>query len=140
MTLAFVDSSAWIAVLMPTETHHAAARAFFRNLTGETRLVTSNLVLSETFTWLRYKSGLPLAVRFQNTVSAARRIGQLTVVWTTEGMDASAWTMFEGYADQAFSFCDCVSAIIARAQKVDYFFAFGSDFITMGFDMRPRAS
>ncbi len=140
MTLAFVDSSAWIAVIMPTETHHPVAKAFFRDLTGETRLVTSNLVLSETFTWLRYKGGLPLAVRFRNTVAAAQQIGLLTVVWTTEGIHERAWSMFERYTDQVFSFCDCVGAIIGREAKVDYFFAFDSDFVTMGFDMRPHVS
>jgi predicted nucleic acid-binding protein len=51
---AFVDTGAWIALMVPRDQYHQRATTFFRSIARNTRLVTSNYVLSEAFTWLRY--------------------------------------------------------------------------------------
>lgn len=52
-------------------------------------------------------------------------------------MHDRAWEIFRRFDDQAFSFCDCTSFVVARDEAVDFVFGFDQDFATMGFDLRP---
>ncbi|MCS7209832.1 MAG: hypothetical protein NZ874_09700, partial [Fimbriimonadales bacterium] len=68
--LVFVDSSAWIALASKDDHSHALARAFFLQEIQARRRVfaTSNFVLSETLTLLRYRFGLTVAETFWQSI------------------------------------------------------------------------
>jgi predicted nucleic acid-binding protein len=140
VTLAFVDSGAWLALVMPDDVHHQRAARFYRETRPRDRLVTTNYVLSETYTWLRYRSGHRDAVRFQRMIIAANQTRRLQLVWINEEAHERAWNVFERYSDQAFSFCDCTSFVVARDENVDFVFGFDNDFVTMGFELKPGAT
>ena len=137
MSLAFVDTSAWLAIMVARETNHRAATEFLRS---SSRLITSNAVLSEAFTWLNYRGNHSAAVALEQRLAAAERMGLLRIAWVTKDVHRRAWSIFERHGDQKFSFCDCASAVIARDSRADFVFAFDRDFATMGFDMRPYVS
>ena len=139
MSDGFVDTGAWLALIMPDDMHHQEATVFFRTLARGVHLVTSNYVLSETYTWLRYRDSHATAVRFHQRIVDAERTGLLSVVWVTPGIAEHAWGIFARYGDQEFSFTDCTSFVISRVRPVDFVFGFDSDFRTMGFDLRPGA-
>ncbi len=51
----FVDTGAWFAIQVADDAHHvAASEALPALLEGSKALVTSNLVVGETYTLLRY--------------------------------------------------------------------------------------
>ena len=52
----FVDSGAWIALSNQTDQHHRDALAVYNDLKKEkVRLLTTDYVIDETTTWLRYR-------------------------------------------------------------------------------------
>jgi predicted nucleic acid-binding protein len=140
LTVAFVDSSAWAALVMPEDRYHRSATAAFRQLSRGTRLITTNYVLSETYTLLRSRSGHRSAVDFHRRQQDAERVRLLDIRWVDERLHRSAWDLFERYSDQPFSFVDCTSFVLAREESVDFVFGFDRDFLTMGFDLRPAAN
>lgn len=137
MTLAFVDTSAWLALMMPSDQGHVRAARFYRDIGRGIRLLTTNLVLSESYTWLRYHSTHEHAVRLERTISSAVRTRRLALSWVTPSVHERAWAVFEQYSVPRFSFCDCTSFIAARDEGVDFVFGFDSDFRVMGFLLQP---
>ena len=61
----FVDTGAWIAILNPNDQHHREAIAIYRDLQQQkTRFLTTDYVIDETATRLRYDTNHSLAVMF----------------------------------------------------------------------------
>ena len=133
---AFVDSAAWIALLVSRDINHAAALRFFRSI-PKVRLLTSNYVLAETFTWLTYHGYRNAALQLNRMIGSSEKLKILSVSWVTRETHEAAWEVYTRYDDQEFSFYDCTSFVICRKEKVDFVFSFDSDFRTMGFDVRP---
>ena len=125
----FVDTSAWISVMDKSEERHRIAREFYLKLvdTG-VKLVTSNYVLSETYTRIRYDAGHSLAVLFHDVIVSASRSGFIEIIWITPKIAERAWEIFEKYRDQIFSFTDCTSFAIVKEQRIREVFAFDDDF------------
>jgi predicted nucleic acid-binding protein len=100
-------------------------------------LLTSNLVLAETTTRLRYDAGLRAAVAFRALVDEAVGGGRLTVRYADAELDARAWDVMEQYADRALSFVDCVGAMTAREARAAAVFGLDADFSVLGFALEP---
>lgn len=137
MTLAFVDTGAWLALSDNTDSDHRRAMGFYRSLTRGTRLVTTNYVVSEAYTWLRYRSSHRHALGFHRLLTGSVRYGATRIEWITPELHDAGWQIFEHYHDQVLSFTDCTSMVVARQQRADFVFAFDSDFSILGFDVRP---
>lgn len=137
MTIAFVDTGAWIALMSEQDSLHDRARTFFRSIARTTKLMTSNYVLSETITWLAYHRARKGALTLWRTVEESAKAGLLSVEWVTPEVQAHAWTIFQRYDDQAFSFCDCTSFALCHSRPVDFVFGFDEDFRTVGLDLQP---
>jgi predicted nucleic acid-binding protein len=134
----FVDTGGWIAIATDTDKHHSKSKPHYLQLLKEkTNLLTSNYVLAETYTWLRYHAGYRYAIRFHEMVTAAENLGNLKILWVDRAIADAAWEIFEKYSDQVFSFTDCTSFVLARRAKVNEVFAFDKDFAVMEFAMRP---
>lgn len=134
----FVDTGAWIAVTIKTDRLHRYAAAAMKGLiAARTLLVTSDYVLSETLTRVRYDAGHPNAVKFLRTFDASAKVGSVLLVRVDEGVFAESRRIFETYDDQEFSFVDCTSFALARSLGIDTAFAFDHHFTTMGFVLMP---
>ena len=66
----FADTSWWVAWVLPDDAHHGDALGMFARVGGE-QVLTTNLVVGETWTLLRRRSGHRTAVGFFD------RIGKL---------------------------------------------------------------
>jgi len=55
----------------------------------------------------------------------------------TPDVQAHAWTIFQRYDDEAFSFCDCTSFALCYSRPVDFVCGFDRDFRTVGLDLQP---
>jgi predicted nucleic acid-binding protein len=113
-------------------------REHFRTLTSSgDSLLTSNLVLAETATRLRYDAGLTAALAFRSLVDDAVGAGRLIVRYADAELDARAWDVMEQYGDQSLSFADCVGAVTARDGRAAAVFGLDADFIVLGFALEP---
>ncbi len=137
MSTAFVDTGAWIALLVQRDRHHARAREFFHSIARSTKLVTSNYVLSETLTWLAYHDMRRQALAFKDMIDASEQTRRLIMAWVTPETHEYAYRIFANFDDQDFSFCDCTSFVLARQREVDFVFGFDHHFVTLGFDLKP---
>lgn len=135
-----MDTGAFIALLWQRDRAHAACRDHLRRLrTAGDALLTSNLVLAETATRLRYDAGLGAALAFRTLVDEAVRTGQLSVRHSDPALDAKAWDVMERYRDQQLSFADCTGAVVAQEARVGAVFGLDSDFVVLGFTLEPSA-
>ena len=131
----FADTGAWIGLLVASDVNHGKARsAFSRFLAEHALVVTSNYVIDETVTWLRYHVSHKAAVAFRETLTEARAAHGLHVEWVSERIEGEAWDIFLKYADHELSFTDCTSAVIARELGL-VVWAYDRDFATLGFQL-----
>lgn len=138
MKRVFVDTGAWIAAIERGDRHHDAAAAHLENLVRRrTPLMTTNYVVSETATRLRYDSGLPTALKFREQLVRASTGGRIAIEWIDESAQEAGWAILERYADVGLSMTDATSAAVARANKVSTVFGFDADFRALGFDVQP---
>lgn len=100
-------------------------------------LLTSNLVIAETATRLRYDAGLPAALGFRALVDAAVEAGRLLVRHSDADLEGKAWDGMERYADLTLSFTDCVGAVTAREGSAAAVFGLDADFRVLGFALEP---
>jgi predicted nucleic acid-binding protein len=134
----FVDTGAWIGIAVTRDQVHEAAAAYARHLASHrTPLLTTNYVLAEAYTRVRYDDGHDKALAFDALVREMTRRRQLSIGWVTPRLHEQALELFRRYADQAFSVVDCASFVVARRHNVRDVFGFDSHFATMGFVLRP---
>jgi len=135
----FVDSSAWIALASVNDQYHTQARAFFlKELQSSRRLLTTNFVLNETLTLLRYRFGLPIAEKFWATIQQAHSSGQLELYYIQEDIWEESLNIFFRYRDQDFSITDCTSFALLKRRGIEAVFAFDHHFLVMGYIVEPR--
>jgi predicted nucleic acid-binding protein len=128
----FADTSAWIALLVPKDRHHSKAQRIFQNVLGRhTLVVTSNYIIDETVTWLRYRDSHTSAVDFRNIIMEACDANRLHLEWITQSIEGKAWGLFVERADLGLSLTDCTSAVICADLKLDIW-TYDSDFTALG--------
>jgi predicted nucleic acid-binding protein len=122
----FVDTGAWYAVSVPSDSDHAAASAFMRS--NHERLVTSDYIYDELLTLFRARGHLE---RAQDWVNQARQ-GRCEVIRITESDIRDATDVFFKFADKGWSFTDCTSRIVMQRLGIHRAFAFDEHFHQFG--------
>ena len=125
----FVDSSFWIAAKMRADSLHEEALSLRELIAGE-RLVTSNHVLGETWTFLRRKDGHKSAVEFLDMLESSPRVD---VVRVEPELEAEALRWLRRHDEREYSFVDATSFALMRSLRVKRAFAFDGDFAAAGF-------
>lgn len=134
----YVDTGAWLALLRPRDAQHARIAKHFRAMRRrQTMMVTSEVVISETVTRLRYDSGAAAVQAFRNLLEDGVGDGSLLIRESTPDLRARAFDMLARYQDLRLSYADAVGAVIARAEQVDAIFGLDNDFRVMGFAIEP---
>ena len=138
MRIVYADTGAFIALLWRRDRAHERVRDHYRELraAGDV-LLTSNLVVSETATRLRFDAGLDVAVAFRELLDAAVAAGRLIVRHTDPEVDAKAWALMERHPDVRLSFTDCVGAVTAAEGRAAAVFGLDHDFRVLGFTLEP---
>lgn len=127
----FVDTGAWFAIQVADDAHHNNARRTFPALLEACRsLVTSNLVIGETYTLLRVTRGYPEAKRFLDKL---RHSGKLERVFVSEHLERQAYEILAHYSDHPFSYVDATSFALMRETRMRHAFAFDTHFRAAGF-------
>ena len=138
MKAIFVDTGAWIGLVVSRDQTHVAAAAYAADVAKRhVPLVTTNYVLSESYTRIRYDDGHAKALAFDVLIREMIRRRLLTVAWVTPAVHELGMQMFRKYSDQEFSVVDCASLVIAKKKRIREVFGFDRDFVKMGFIIRP---
>jgi len=76
----FFDAGGWLSAASQSDQHHRAGKAHYAALlTGRARLITTDFVLDEVLTRLRYDAGHGKAVEFLDHIRQAERAGLVLV-------------------------------------------------------------
>ena len=130
----FVDTSFWVAVRLSRDEHHKVAIALLEGV-SEQRLVTSNHVRGETWTFLRRRDGHATAVAFLDMLA---RTSWVDVVSVSEDQEAQALRWLRRHDEREYSFVDATSFALMRSLKIRDSLAFDGDFAAAGFaELRP---
>lgn len=131
----FVDTGAWIALFVEDDSNHRAAREVWDQLLARRILiVTTSYVIDESITAVRAFAGHSLAVKLGHSLFESSLLNRLSV---DQHIEREAWSSFQRYADQDFSFTDCTSFQSMKKEHISVAFAFDSDFVVAGFVVVP---
>ena len=127
----FVDAGAWYALADRNDANHRKAAKIYPSLLSTAgRLVTSNLVVAETYVLILHELGHAAALSFLERIKTSPRIA---LIYSTEDIESEAQTLLGKYRDHDFSYADAVSFTIMKRQKIVKAFAFDRHFLTAGF-------
>lgn len=129
----FVDASAWIAVSDARGKYHEAAKQLQRRLVIEKRpLVTTNLVIAESYIMIHRTGGVHAALRFLELLHSSSLVQK---IYSDAALEQQAEDILRQYTDQDFSFADAVSFALMRQLGINEAFAFDHHFSVAGFTL-----
>ena len=133
----FADSGAWIALLNRRDQHHDDAAAILDSLGQQkAQLLTTDYVIDETVTWLRYRVNHAIAVQFLDLIESSRATGVLILVAMDRILFQDAEQLFRQYDTARLSFTDCTSFAVCQQHNISEAFAFDQHFPMMGITLR----
>ena len=133
----FVDTSAWYPIAVPSHPDHKIlANALAGAVRDGQRIVTTNLVVAETYALLLSRTRRQAALGFLHAV----RQSPNEVVTTTPDLESRAITHWlERYEDQDFSLADAVSFEVMTAREIREVLTLDQHFAAAGFVIVPAA-
>ena len=134
----FMDTGGWYAVASEDDRHHEVGVLYYLHLLDEgSYLLTSDYILDETMTRLRYDFGHACALTFWQQIEQALQERFLTILWVNERVWKAAMDIFQKYDDQDFSFTDCTSFVVMRELRRSVALTTGHHFTQAGFQTLP---
>lgn len=131
----FVDTGAWFALNCRTDENHPPAVKFVRRFTREPVIFhTTDYVVDETVTLLRFKVSHAQAVKFLDFLVESPRISKEVV---TPELLEEAERVFRRYRDKRWSYTDCVSLVFMDRRGLEDAFAFDRNFSQYGKRLYP---
>ena len=133
----FVDTAGWMACADRADpAHRRSCAARDSALEAGQVLVTTDFVVDETLTLIRFRLGIDAADRWWHQVDGSQRVH-----W--ERVDVArferARQLFFQYRDKDFSFTDCTSFAVMRELRLTQALTTDRHFRQIGFDLRPAA-
>ena len=129
----FVDSGAWIALSSQRDQNHTDAVTIYADLKRQrARFLTTDYVLDETITRLRYDVSHSVAVQFLDFIERAEKIDGLTVTEIDKTLFQEAKRLFRQYDSAKLSFTDCTSFAVCQKHNISETYAFDDHFAMMG--------
>ena len=134
----FADTSWWAAWTLPGDSLHLDALETFALVGDHERVLTTNLVVGETWTLLRSRANHRTAVGFLDRVGVLVSAGKLMVHAVTAEDELRAWRWLRRHDEREYSFVDATSFEVMRARRLREALALDNDFAAAGFvEMRP---
>lgn len=126
---AFVDTSFYVARIMPRDQwHEKALRAVRPGMT----FYTSAFVVNETISLLQARGFFSAALTF---LREARLSLDISIVYPDAVMQSEGWDLFARWGPAGANAVDCVSFAVMRKLSIRKAFTFDEHFRTAGFDI-----
>ena len=135
----FLDTGAFIALSFKKDRNHEPAVKILRDIVKKgIHQVTTNFIIAETYTFLRYNINYATAISFLNIQKSAESAGKLEVIYATASIEINAAELLQKYHDQDLSYTDAVSlAILAQNNEIKDVFTFDGHFYLSGCNIIP---
>jgi hypothetical protein len=131
----FIDTGGWMACADRADPAHAAcAAARDATLEAGRLLMTTDFVVDETLTLIRFRLGLAAANVWWQQIDGSTRLRWERV---TSDRFERARTLFLQYRDKDLSFTDCTSIAVMRELKVKTVLTTDRHFHQVGLDVVP---
>ena len=133
----FVDTSAWYPIAVPSHSdHQVLADALTAEIRRGRRIVTTNLIVAETYALLLSRTRRQAALGF---LRAVRQSPNEVVSATPELEDHAITHWLERYEDQDFSLADAVSFEVMTGRGIREVLTLDDHFSAAGFviDLAP---
>ncbi len=132
----FLDSGGFIALLVKDDRNHGRAMAAYPRIKNRDK-VTTSLVISETYTWLRYHIGFQSAVTFWERMLEDEVRGQISIFRPDRELEERALLLARRFADLPLSLTDAVSFAVIRENRIHAVFGFDRHFLLLGCQLLP---
>jgi len=130
MTMIFVDTSAFVALLDAGDQQHAAAECTWQILLEDgNELVCNNYVLGEAYALIQRRYGMDVLRTFHEEA-----IPLLSVEWLSPEQHESAVSAVLTANRRGLSLVDCASMETMRRLGIHRIFAFDPHFAELGFE------
>lgn len=135
MNAVFVDTGGWMACADSADPAHGACTAA-RDATLEAGrlLITTDFVVDETLTLVRFRLGLAAANAWWRQIDGSARLRWERV--EHDRFERSRQLFFQ-YRDKDLSFTDCTSVAVMRELKVKTVITTDRHFQQVGFEVMP---
>jgi predicted nucleic acid-binding protein len=133
----FVDTGGWMACADRADPAHSACTAARDAMLEAGRiLITTDFVVDETLTLIRFRLGLAAASAWWQQIDGSARLR-----WERVENDRfeRARNLFFHYRDKDLSFTDCTSVAVMRELKLATVITTDRHFHQVGFDVLPAA-
>jgi hypothetical protein len=131
----FVDTGGWMACADRADpAHEACAASRDATLEAGRLLITTDFVVDETLTLIRFRLGLAAANAWWQQIDGSARLR-----WERVASDRfeRARNLFFQYRDKDLSFTDCTSIAVMQELKVKTVITTDRHFHHVGFDVVP---
>lgn len=129
----FVDTSAWLALDDKNDRYHNKAVAKSSEIKRQRiEIITSEYIIDETITLIRYRVSHQAAVIFGDSLLNSSIV---RIVDVTDEDRIKTWEIFKKYEDKELSFTDCTSFVLIKNLRLQKVFTFDKHFKQMGFEI-----
>jgi predicted nucleic acid-binding protein len=129
----FADTGWWVAWALPGDARHGRALEMLASLGRTEQVLTTNLVVSESWTFLRRKDSHRTAVALLDRLATLQDADRVVVHRVTEDQEAGAWDWLRKHDERTYSFVDATSFRVMRDRRLREALAFDQDFAAAGF-------
>jgi len=123
----FVDTGAWFASIVPSDSEHQNAILWLTN--NKQTLLTTNYVIDETLTLLRARGETKRSIILGEDFFSGKLA---TIYYLTEEDIRLTWQLFRDYSDKEWSFTDSSSKVVMEKLGIMKAFAFDYHFRQFG--------
>ena len=129
----FADTGWWVAWALPGDGRHETALQMLRGLGRTEQVLTTNLVVGESWTFLRRKDSHRSALAFLDRIDVLTADDRLVVHRVTAEQETAAWEWLRKHDERVYSFVDATSFRVMRDRRLREALAFDQDFAAAGF-------
>ena len=134
----FADTSWGVAWALPSDRRHDDALAVLRHMGRGERILTTNGIVGETWTFLRRKDGHRSAVAFLDRIDLLEEQVRLVVHRISAEQEDDALRWLRRRDEREYSFVDATSFRVMHDRRLTEALAFDGDFAAAGFvELRP---
>ncbi|PRR70279.1 type II toxin-antitoxin system VapC family toxin [Neomoorella humiferrea] len=136
----FVDTGAFIALGWEKDPYHEIAVNFYRFHRNKWRMFTSNYIIAETYTWLRYHTSSFHALHFLEIIKKLQLKNRLTLIYASQDMEDKINQFLRQYRDVVLSYPDAATGVIVNEFNIPQIFGFDSHLAIFGKTVLPGLS
>ena len=135
MKALFVDTAGWVGAADANDSRNRdICKARDRWLKEGGFLATTDYVIDETLTTIRFRLGLDAAEAWWNQIVSSTRLRIETV---DDSREEKSRSLFFRYRDKEFSFTDCTSFVVMREIRTRKALTLDHHFRQIGFEILP---